>query len=130
MAHDATATRRRRLEAADELFSDAGVRAVGVERIAEKAGVTKRTLYYHFRSKDDLIAAYLAERDAPTTERYRLADLPGHPARHVAAAHMSRQLIRDASRPGSRKRSARTARPIRKPRRAISCSCWTARSSR
>lgn len=71
MAQDAAATRRRLLEATDELFYSEGVRAVGVDRIAERAGVTKRTLYYHFRSKDDLIAAYLAERDAPAMERYR-----------------------------------------------------------
>lgn len=44
---------------------------MSADAIAERAGVTKRTLYYHFESKDDLIAAYLAARDAPTVERYR-----------------------------------------------------------
>jgi len=39
--------------------------------LAEAAGVTKRTLYYHFASKDDLIAAYLEERDLPTLGRYQ-----------------------------------------------------------
>ena len=38
-------------------------RAVSVDAVAEKAGLTKRTLYYHFKSKDDLVAAYLAARD-------------------------------------------------------------------
>ena len=58
-------TKDRILEAAAKLFYQLGVRAVSVDAIAEKAGVTKRTLYYHFRSKDDLIAAYLEERDQP-----------------------------------------------------------------
>ena len=34
--------------------------------MAEKAGVTKKILYYHFQTKDELIAAYLASRDQPT----------------------------------------------------------------
>jgi AcrR family transcriptional regulator len=42
-----------------------GIRAVSVDAIAAKAGLTKRTLCYHFRSKDDLVAAYLAGRDQP-----------------------------------------------------------------
>jgi AcrR family transcriptional regulator len=64
-------TRNRILEAADELFYREGIRSVSVDTIAEKAGVTKRTLYYHFRSKDDLIAAYLEARSEPTLSRYR-----------------------------------------------------------
>ncbi len=36
-----------------------------MDAVAEKAGVTKRTLYYHFKSKDDLVAAYLEGRDQP-----------------------------------------------------------------
>lgn len=64
-------TRSRIVDAAEALFYADGLRSVSVDAIAERAGVTKRTLYYHFRSKDDLIAAYLAGRDAPTVERYR-----------------------------------------------------------
>jgi len=64
-------TRNRILEAADELFYRDGIRSVSVDTIAKKAGVTKRTLYYHFRSKDDLIAAYLEARSDPTLSRYR-----------------------------------------------------------
>jgi AcrR family transcriptional regulator len=56
-------TRRRLLEAADELFYGEGIRATGVEAVAERAGVTKMTLYSHFGSKDELVAAYLEERD-------------------------------------------------------------------
>ena len=39
------------------------MRAVGVDRIAAESGVAKMTLYYHFRSKDELVAAWLRRRD-------------------------------------------------------------------
>lgn len=64
-------TRSKIVAAAEALFYAHGLRSVGVDMIAEQAGVTKRTLYYHFQSKDDLIAAYLEARDEPTIERYR-----------------------------------------------------------
>jgi len=54
------------LAAADRLFYERGVRGVGVDAIADAAGVTKRTLYYHFPTKEALAAAYLEARDAPT----------------------------------------------------------------
>lgn len=57
--------RERILRAASHLFYLEGIRSISVDAIAERAGVTKKTLYYHFASKDDLIAAYLAQRDQP-----------------------------------------------------------------
>ncbi|MCE7080209.1 TetR/AcrR family transcriptional regulator [Streptomyces sp. ST2-7A] len=54
---------RRILAAAEELFYNRGITAVGVDLIAERSGVTKRTLYNRFGSKDHLVAVYLAERD-------------------------------------------------------------------
>ncbi|MEE2041349.1 TetR family transcriptional regulator [Nocardiopsis sp. CT-R113] len=54
---------RRIAEAAAELFYDRGITAVGVDLIAEHSGVTKRTLYNQFGSKDRLVELYLAERD-------------------------------------------------------------------
>jgi AcrR family transcriptional regulator len=69
MPKDSLQTRTRIIEAADDLFYSEGIRVVSMDAIAERAGVTKRTLYYHFRSKDDLIAAYLAARDEPTRMR-------------------------------------------------------------
>src|ERR1700722_19588865 len=63
-------TRDRIVAAAARLFYDEGIRAASVDAIAEKAGVTKKTLYYHFRSKDELIAAYLEARDQPTLALY------------------------------------------------------------
>lgn len=59
MARDGQATRRGILDAAYGLFYRHGFGRVGVDEIAAAAGVTKRTLYYHFASKDDLLAAVL-----------------------------------------------------------------------
>lgn len=56
-------TRERLVSAAAKLFYAEGIRGVSVDAVAEKTGVTKRTLYYHFTSKDDLVAAYLDSRD-------------------------------------------------------------------
>ncbi len=67
---DGTATRMKILRSANSLFYGAGIRAVSVDAIAEKAGITKKTLYYHFRSKDDLIAAYLESRDQPNVRQF------------------------------------------------------------
>ncbi|GAA0783597.1 TetR/AcrR family transcriptional regulator [Roseibium denhamense] len=121
-------TRDRILDAANSLFYGEGIRAVSVDAIAEKAGLTKRTLYYHFKSKDDLIEAYLVSRDQPNLAAFQcwfeeaegsaadktfaifnrvaenarhpkwkgcgflrtvaeLANMPGHPAVAVGAAH-------------------------------------------
>ncbi len=52
----------RLLDAASDLFYARGVRAVGVELIAETAGTTKKTLYDRFGSKDALVALYLLRR--------------------------------------------------------------------
>jgi AcrR family transcriptional regulator len=70
MPRDSNITRANIIQAADDLFYGEGIRSASMDAIAERAGVTKRTLYYHFRSKDDLIAAYLQSRDEPTLSRY------------------------------------------------------------
>ena len=56
------AMKDRILETADRLFYLQGIRAVGVDTIAAEIGISKRTLYNHFPSKDALIAAYLKRR--------------------------------------------------------------------
>jgi AcrR family transcriptional regulator len=53
------------LETADRLFYGQGIRAVGVDTIAAEIGISKRTLYNYFPSKDALIVAYLSRRFAP-----------------------------------------------------------------
>lgn len=62
--------KERIIDAANRLFYAEGIRAVSVDAVAEKAGITKKTLYYHFRSKDDLIEAYLTARDQPNLVLY------------------------------------------------------------
>ena len=54
-ARDRGKTHRRLLAAAHELFYGGGIHATGVSAVAERAGVTKMTLYAHFSSKDDLV---------------------------------------------------------------------------
>lgn len=56
--------RERIFAVAKDLFYRRGIRAVGVETIVTQAGVTKMSLYRSFPSKDDLVVAYLRERDA------------------------------------------------------------------
>lgn len=67
MTGEKTDVRQRILEATAELFYREGVRGVGVDRIASAAGVAKMTLYYQFRSKDELVAAWLRHRDEEWT---------------------------------------------------------------
>jgi AcrR family transcriptional regulator len=124
-------TRERIVAAASRLFYREGIRAVSVDAVAAEAGLTKRSLYYHFKSKDELIEAYLACRDQPNLAAFQrwydetegsvadkiagifntlaesaahpkwkgcgflrtsaeLANLPGHPAMVLGAAHKKR----------------------------------------
>jgi AcrR family transcriptional regulator len=66
----------RLLDAASALFYARGIRAVGVDLIAEEAGTTKKTLYDCFGSKDALVALYLRRRAMRWQEflRSRLAE--------------------------------------------------------
>src|SRR3546814_8589437 len=54
---------RRILESASKLFYEKGIHAVGVDTVALDAGVTKKTLYERFGSKDGLVVEYLKARD-------------------------------------------------------------------
>ncbi|HEX6340098.1 helix-turn-helix domain-containing protein [Umezawaea sp.] len=74
-----TSAGTRLLEAASTLFYDRGVRAVGVDLIAESAGTTKKTLYDRFGSKDALVALYLLRRAHRWREHLlaRLAEVDG-----------------------------------------------------
>lgn len=77
---DLTPAARRILDAAAELFYLHGIHAVGVDTIAATSGVTKRTLYDRFGSKDVLVATYLRARHvawwARLDERLEVAPEP------------------------------------------------------
>lgn len=65
--------RERLLEAAAELFYAEGVQSVGIDRVIERAGVAKASLYSTFGSKEELVRAYLDERHARILGRLRAA---------------------------------------------------------
>ena len=61
-------------DTARELFYREGIRAVGVDEIVTKAGVTKPSLYRSFKSKDDLVAAVLREVEVGFWDRFAAAE--------------------------------------------------------
>jgi AcrR family transcriptional regulator len=67
-------TQRKIVEAAYQLFYRQGYARVSVDAIAARAGVTKRTLYSHFRSKDDLLTAVLFRYSELQMERLQVID--------------------------------------------------------
>jgi AcrR family transcriptional regulator len=67
--------RERILEAAYALFAHQGTRPVGVDAIIEKSGVAKMTLYRHFKSKQDLVLAFLDRRAALWTEGWLIREV-------------------------------------------------------
>lgn len=94
-----TPAARRALDAAGRLFYERGIHAVGVDLIAAEAGVTKKTLYDRFGSKEQIVVEYLADRD----ERWRsflagyLAAAPTPRARILAVFDASRDWAADHS---------------------------------
>src|SRR5258708_10172580 len=73
------------LRAADELFYREGVRAVGVDAVVERAGVNKMSLYRQFSAKDELVMAYLEQKDEQFFDYVEksFAKHPGEPARQL-----------------------------------------------
>lgn len=74
--------RDRILHTASQLFYADGIRAVGIDRVIDEAKVAKATLYSHFRSKNDLIEAYLrlqAEAAGEELRRISTSIEPGLP---------------------------------------------------
>lgn len=155
MAQISTSTRDRIVLAASKLFYDDGIKGVSLDAVADKAGLTKRTLYYHFRSKDDLVAAYLEARDQPNLALFKrwfeeaegslphkvqaifthlaqlarhpkwrgcgflrtsaeLANMPGHPAIKIGAAHKKKfeAWLRETFEVAKIKTSAELARQV------------------
>ena len=69
-AKSGESTRDRIVSAAARLFYAEGIRATSVDAVAHKAGITKKTFYYHFASKDNLLAACLQAQDQPVLDLY------------------------------------------------------------
>lgn len=65
--------RERLLAAAEALFYEEGVNSVGIDKVIERAGVAKASLYSHFKSKDELVRAYIEERQAARRARIERA---------------------------------------------------------
>jgi AcrR family transcriptional regulator len=78
--------RERLLRAADELFYAEGVQSVGIDRVIERAGVAKASLYNLFGNKEGLVQAYLEARHNGTTDRLMAAvDRHRDPRRRILA---------------------------------------------
>ncbi|MGF6731224.1 AcrR family transcriptional regulator [Paraburkholderia youngii] len=73
------------LRAASELFYREGVRTVGVDAVVERAGVNKMSLYRQFSSKDELVMAYLEQKDEQFFGYVEksFAKHPGEPAKQL-----------------------------------------------
>ena len=70
-SQDRRPARERLLAAADELFYEEGVNLVGIDRVIERAGVAKASLYDCFGSKEELIRSYLQQRHEARQVRLR-----------------------------------------------------------
>ena len=79
------ATRARILEAASELFYAQGIRATSADRIIERAEITKVTFYRHFRTKGDLVVAYLQDQASAERAWMRAARSDGDPLSSLKA---------------------------------------------
>lgn len=88
-----TAAGTRLLDAASDLFHRRGVRAVGVDLIADSAGTTKKTLYDRFGSKDALVALYLLRR-AHRWRAHLLAELDALDLADDPASARAQQVLR------------------------------------
>jgi AcrR family transcriptional regulator len=62
--------RHRIVESAYALFAARGIRDVGIDEVIRRAGVAKATLYRHFKSKDDLVLAFLERREQVWTKDF------------------------------------------------------------
>jgi AcrR family transcriptional regulator len=93
-------TAARVLETASELFYRDGVRAVGVDLIVSRSGIAKTSLYRHFATKDDLVAAFLEREDAEFWSQWNAVVKPH--ANDALAALLLDWIGRRVSRDGYR----------------------------
>jgi AcrR family transcriptional regulator len=78
--------RDRILAAAYDLFSRQGIRAVGIDAIIEQSGVARMTLYRHFTSKEQLVLAFLEQREMLWTSGWLQAEV-------LSRAHNARDRL-------------------------------------
>ena len=130
------AMKDRILETADRLFYLQGIRAVGVDTIAAEIGISKRTLYNHFPSKDALISAYLARRfvaprpsDKSPVEQI-LGTFDSLERRFSAKDFRGCPFVNAVAELGAKtSRSARSRSPSRKAAASGFATCWCSSAS-
>ena len=100
------------LETADRLFYLQGIRAVGVDTIAAEIGISKRTLYNHFPSKDALIVGLsgAALRGPAPSDKSPVEQILGTFDRWRAPSRRSFAAARSSMRSPNSARTARSAR--------------------
>ncbi|SDD83061.1 TetR/AcrR family transcriptional regulator [Glycomyces harbinensis] len=97
-----TSMRERLVAAATRLFYAHGLRAVSVDKVIEAAGTTKVTFYRHFKSKDDLVVAYLEGRALLEREGIGAAIAHGGGDAETVLRLMAEQIGMIACEPGFR----------------------------
>jgi len=99
MAQTLESTRDRILRSAYTLFQQRGYARVSIDVIAQTAGLTKRTLYYHFRSKDDLLSDVVDMQSGLAIARIRewLVPMPDDP--DVLIDELFKRVVTAASTP-------------------------------
>ena len=102
IAHVAKPARQRILETANRLFYQQGSRAVGIDTVIAESGVAKMSLYRSFRSKDELIAACLEERNTRYWQWFDsvVAENEGNPREQLRA--LIHRMARRTTKPGYR----------------------------
>jgi AcrR family transcriptional regulator len=94
-----TSTRERIKQVALELFTEHGYDKTSLREIAERLGVTKAALYYHFKSKEEIVHAFVEDRLAATAEMIAwMRDQPPGTVTRRAFIHRYAKLL-DAGKP-------------------------------
>ena len=94
--------RQRILDTAAELFYREGVRAIGVDLVVERAAVAKTSLYRYFRTKDELVAAFLQQEDAEFWQQWDDAVRRHAPDPHAELDGLLKWIGERVARPGYR----------------------------
>ena len=126
VTQDRQSARERLLAAANELFYAEGVHAVGIDRVIERAGVAKASLYATFGSKDELVRAYLDARHETRKARITAAIAPYDDprARVLAVFDLLDQIVRE---PGFRGCAFLNASAESKPGESVGAACARSR---